>query len=169
MTLQAPTSELSSVGTSANTRATSWAEAEEELKTAEVYWLTTVRPDGRPHVTPLIGVWLDTALYFCAGYPDRKWKDLSTNQNVVLTTGNNAFRDTLDIVVEGKAVVVRDDAKVRRLGDAFESKYGKEWRLPGMHGNDVFEVAPTKVFGFGRGDAKGPPPQGGFSQTRWRF
>jgi uncharacterized pyridoxamine 5'-phosphate oxidase family protein len=139
------------------------------LKTAEVYWLTTVRPDGRPHVTPLIGVWLDTALYFCAGDPDRKWKDLSTNQNVVLTTGNNAFRDTLDIVVEGKAVVVRDDAKVSRLGDAFEAKYGKEWRLPGMHGNDVFEVAPTKVFGFGRGDAKGPPPQGGFSQTRWRF
>jgi nitroimidazol reductase NimA-like FMN-containing flavoprotein (pyridoxamine 5'-phosphate oxidase superfamily) len=169
MTLQAPASELSSVGTSANAKATSWTEAEEQLRTAEVYWLTTVRPDGRPHVTPLIAVWMDAALYFCAGDPDRKWKDLTTNQNVVLTTGNNAFRDTLDIVVEGEAVVVRDDAKVRRLGDAFEAKYGKEWRLPGMHGNDVFEVAPTKVFGFGRGDAKGLPPQGGFSQTRWRF
>jgi hypothetical protein len=36
---------------------TSWDVAREQLETAEVYWLTTVRRDGRPHVTPLIAVW----------------------------------------------------------------------------------------------------------------
>jgi hypothetical protein len=72
-------------------------------------------------------------------------------------------------VVEGEAVVVSDDAKLRRVADAYVAKYGEGWRLPGSDGVLVFEVTPTTAFGFGRGDAKGPPPQGGFSQTRWRF
>jgi nitroimidazol reductase NimA-like FMN-containing flavoprotein (pyridoxamine 5'-phosphate oxidase superfamily) len=44
---------------------TAWKRGRRELKDAELYWLSTVRPDGRPHVTPLLGVWLDGALYFC--------------------------------------------------------------------------------------------------------
>ena len=38
---------------------TPWAEALDALEQAELYWLTTVRADGRPHVTPLIGVVAD--------------------------------------------------------------------------------------------------------------
>ncbi|QFG25164.1 pyridoxamine 5'-phosphate oxidase family protein [Actinomadura sp. WMMB 499] len=34
----------------------SWPEARRLLEDAELYWLATVRADGRPHVTPLIGV-----------------------------------------------------------------------------------------------------------------
>jgi Pyridoxamine 5'-phosphate oxidase len=33
--------------------AAEWAKALADLQGAEVYWLSTVRPDGRPHVTPL--------------------------------------------------------------------------------------------------------------------
>ena len=33
---------------------TPWAEGLEVLRAADTYWLSTVRPDGRPHVTPLI-------------------------------------------------------------------------------------------------------------------
>src|SRR5262245_27224490 len=39
-----------------------WTEARSRLGAAEVFWVSTVRPDGRPHVTPLIAVWLDEAL-----------------------------------------------------------------------------------------------------------
>lgn len=42
------------------------------LDRAELYWLTTVRPDGRPHVTPLIGVALDAAAHFCTGLREHK-------------------------------------------------------------------------------------------------
>ena len=52
--------------------ATEWAKALVDLQDAEVYWLSTVRPDGRPHVTPLLGVWLDGGLYFCTGPAERK-------------------------------------------------------------------------------------------------
>jgi hypothetical protein len=72
-------------------------------------------------------------------------------------------------VVEGEVVVVSDDAKLRRVADAYVAKYGEGWRLPGRDGVLVFEVTLTTGFGFGRGDAKGPPPQGGFNQTRCRF
>jgi nitroimidazol reductase NimA-like FMN-containing flavoprotein (pyridoxamine 5'-phosphate oxidase superfamily) len=169
MTLQTPKSELQDVGTSSGVTATPWTEADERLQNAGVYWLATVRSGGSPHVTPLIAVWLDGALYFCAGDPDLKTKNLAANRKVVVTTGNNALKDGLDIVVEGEAVVVTDAARIRGVGDAFVAKYGEDWRLPSIDGVDLFEVAPVKVFGFGRGDAKGPPPQGGFSQTRWRF
>jgi hypothetical protein len=33
-----------------------------------------VRADSRPHVTPLIALWLDAAMYFCAGASEQKAK-----------------------------------------------------------------------------------------------
>jgi len=37
------------------------------LEDAELFWITTVRVDGRPHVTPLVAVWLDDAIHFATG------------------------------------------------------------------------------------------------------
>lgn len=59
---------------------TGWAEARGELAAALVYWLSTVRPDGRPHITPLIGVWQDGALYFCTDPEERKVKTSRTTR-----------------------------------------------------------------------------------------
>ena len=44
--------------------ATPWEETRRALETAEVFWLATVRADGRPHVTPVAAAWLDGTLYF---------------------------------------------------------------------------------------------------------
>jgi hypothetical protein len=44
-----------------------WAETRRLLEKAELFWITTVRADGRPHVTPLVAVWLDGAMHFCTG------------------------------------------------------------------------------------------------------
>ena len=62
--------------------------ARDDLAGAELYWLSTVRPDGRPHVTPLLGVGglAQGALYFCTGPNERKAKNLSSNCHCVLTT-----------------------------------------------------------------------------------
>ena len=49
-----------------------WPHAERLLEGAHYYWLATTRPDGRPHVTPLWGVWLDGAFYF-DGHPRTRW------------------------------------------------------------------------------------------------
>jgi nitroimidazol reductase NimA-like FMN-containing flavoprotein (pyridoxamine 5'-phosphate oxidase superfamily) len=148
---------------------TDWAEAQQRLENAEVYWLSTVRPDGRPHVTPLLSVWVDGALHFCTGAHERKNKNLERNPQVVLTTGSNALNEGLDLVVEGTAVRTSDDAKLQRIADAYESKYGSEWHFDVRDGaftgqGDahalVYEVAPAVVFGFAKGR---------YGQTRWRF
>ena len=57
-----------------------------------MFWLSTVRTNGRPHVTPLPAMWLDGALHFCTGAEEQKHKDLDANPNVVLTTGMDRFR-----------------------------------------------------------------------------
>jgi nitroimidazol reductase NimA-like FMN-containing flavoprotein (pyridoxamine 5'-phosphate oxidase superfamily) len=168
-----PVTELDARFSSAGASPRPWAEARDQLERAEVFWVSTVRPDGRPHVTPLIAVWLDGALYFCTGADERKGKNLAQNPHCILTTGCNALGEGLDVVVEGDAVQVTDDAQLRRIADAYVSKYGSDWRFEvsdgafvheGAHEGSpvlVFEVAPVTAFGFGKG--------GEFSQTRWRF
>ena len=94
MVEQQPVAELSPFS-SPNAVPTEWSTARTELASAEVYWLSTVRPDGRPHVTPLLGVWLDGALYFCTGPDERKAKNLLSNPACVLTTGCSTL-DGLD-------------------------------------------------------------------------
>ena len=54
------------------TRPTSWSAARAALEAAELFWISTVRADGRPHVTPLVAVWLDDALHFCTGPGEQK-------------------------------------------------------------------------------------------------
>lgn len=150
---------------------TAWAQARKVLDDAELYWVSTVRPDGRPHVTPLLGVWLDGATYFCTGSTERKAKNLMQNPHCILTTGCNKL-DGLDLVVEGEAADVSDETELRSVADAYEAKYGTHLTAPegtwfglgdSIRSGEVlmYRVAPATVFGF----AKGRP----FSQTRWSF
>ena len=88
MVEQEPVTELSPFS-SDGAVPTEWAQARADLRDAEVFWLSTVRPGGRPHVTPLLGVWLDGAVYFCTGSTERKAKNLAQNPQCVLTTGRN--------------------------------------------------------------------------------
>ena len=50
MTKQEPIGELDTDFSSPGATATPWAEARKNLEDAEIFWLSTVRPDGRPHV-----------------------------------------------------------------------------------------------------------------------
>ncbi|MFD3912627.1 pyridoxamine 5'-phosphate oxidase family protein [Streptomyces sp. NPDC058603] len=169
MALKEPRTELDTRYSEPEAAATAWTEAEGLLAGAELFWLSTVRPDGRPHVTPLLAVWADGALHFCTGAAERKAMNLARNPEVVLTTGVNALHGGCDLVVEGTAVRVTDTSRLTVLAALWEAKYGAEWHFDvqdggftGGEGNValVFEVAPRTAFGFG----KAP-----YSQTRWRF
>jgi hypothetical protein len=170
MTDTEPIAELDPAFSSPNATPTPWGDARRQLQAAEIFWLSTVRPDGRPHVTPLIAAWIGDALYFCTGPTERKAKNLETNTHCVLTTGCNAIDGGLDLVVEGDAVRTSDNATLQRVADALASKYGEPFvftvsdgglRSDGSGQGLVFRVAPRKAFGFGKGEV--------FSQTRWRF
>jgi len=167
---QEPVTELSPFS-SEDAVPTAWPQGRRGLQEAEVYWLSTVRPDGRPHVTPLLGIWLAGALYFCTGSGERKAKNLTRNPHCVLTTGRNVL-EGLDLVVEGQAALVSDEAERRNAADTFEAKYGRHFAAPdgtwsglgdAIRGGDalLYRVAPLTAFGFGKSDQ--------FSETRWSF
>jgi general stress protein 26 len=161
-----PTTELHPQFSSDGASPTPWAEAREHLEKASIYWLATVRPDGRPHVTPLLAVWLDGALYFCTGAGERKAKNLAHNSQCVITTGCNVL-EGVDLVVEGEAARVSDEAILQRLVGLYASKYDWHYtvRDGAFYGDagraDVYEVSPATAFGFGKGEVS--------SQTRYRF
>ena len=170
MVEQEPVAELAPFS-SADAVPTRWTQARADLADAEVYWLSTVRPDRRPHVSPLLGIWLDGALYFCTGPAERKARNLAGNPWCVLTTGRNEL-DGLDVVVEGAAAAVIDKAELGMVADTYESKYGPHFTAPegtwfglgdAIRGGTalVYRVAPATAFGFGKGKQ--------YSQTRWRF
>ena len=69
--------------------ATGWDETRRGLDEAGLFWITTVRPDGRLHVTPLVAVWLGGALCFCTGDTEQKAVNLAASPHVILTTGCN--------------------------------------------------------------------------------
>jgi PPOX class probable F420-dependent enzyme len=149
---------------------TLWSDARQVLEAAQVYWLTTVRPDGRPHVTPLIAVWHGDALHFCTGADERKARNIAANPHCILTTGCNRINEGTDVVVEGEAARLADGAALKRIADAYATKYGDEWRFDvrdgafvGQEGNValVFRVAPRQAFAFAKAERYG--------QTRWRF
>lgn len=155
-----PTTALDSRFSDPDTSATSWDDAVKALEAAELSWITTVRADGRPHVTPLVTVWLDDALHFCVGPDEQKAVNLRTNSHVTLTTGCNTWDRGLDVVVEGDAVQVTDDATLQRLADAWRARWDGRWQFQARDGafhHDeggaalVFRVAPAKVLAFGKG------------------
>jgi nitroimidazol reductase NimA-like FMN-containing flavoprotein (pyridoxamine 5'-phosphate oxidase superfamily) len=164
----APTTSLDSRFSDPAATATSWEDTTRVLEAAELFWLTTVRADGRPHVTPLVAVWRDGALHFCTGGAEQKALNLRTNPHVVLTTGGNGWESGIDVVVEGDAVPVADRPTLQRLADAWRTKWDGRWRFEARDGGFrheagealVYAVAPTKVLAFGKGT---------FSHTRHRF
>src|SRR4051794_23906766 len=135
--------------------ATPWEEAERALRDAELYWITTVRSDSRPHVTPLIGVYFDGAMHFTTGLQEQKARNLEDNANVALTTGTNTWAKGLDVVVEGRAVRVGDRPALERLAAAIEDKYGAVRHFDvgdglflhsgGANEAAVFRIEPSKV------------------------
>jgi nitroimidazol reductase NimA-like FMN-containing flavoprotein (pyridoxamine 5'-phosphate oxidase superfamily) len=147
---------------------TSWDETVMTLEAAELFWITTVRVDGRPHVSPLVAVWLDDAIHFSTGAAEQNAVNLRGNPHVILATGCNQWDRGLDVVVEGDAVEVTDDGTLHRLADAWRTKWDGRWEFQAREGafhHDagtalVFSVTPSKVLAFG----KGP-----FTHTRHRF
>jgi len=154
-----------------------WADIERLLTDAQLYWIITVRADGRPHAVPLVGVWHDGAFAFCTGVDEQKQRNLDANPRVAVTTGSTGAQGWdrgRDVVVEGTAVRVTDPDALQELADAWSAKYGEDWQFE-VRGQEfvevshsggateggarVYRVRPDKVLAFG--DAHG--------QTAYRF
>jgi general stress protein 26 len=139
--------------------APSWESVEGLLDDAQLYWLTTVRSDGRPHVTPLVGIWSDGQFAFCTGVGEQKHVNLQHSPLVAVTTGSNGWKSGTDVVVEGTALRITGHEHLRPCAEAWLRKYGDDWAWDadddGFTAGDgtrpwVYVVAPAKVIAFGK-------------------
>jgi hypothetical protein len=165
---QSPVTTLDARYSEESAEATPWPDAVARLERAGLFWVSTVRADGRPHVTPVVAVWMDGALYFSSGPGEQKSKNLAATRYCAVTTGCNTWDEGFDIVLHGEAVVVRDLPLLQQVAGAFLAKYGQDWAFEVAsdgtfrgHGISlVYQLTPVQGLGFG----KRP-----FSHTRWDF
>ena len=166
---RAPRRVQSLVGEGSET--TSWDVARERLANPEhqrTSWLATTRPDGRPHLMPVITTWIDGAIHVVAGEGTRKARNLAADARCVIAMSSTTL-PSVDIVIEGRAEPLADDDDVRHIAESltksgwpleakgdkvdgpnaptagpppytiFRIVPSKGFGLPGMHGMDQFE------------------------------
>ena len=139
-----------------------WSWATERMARSHNYWVATTRPDGRPHVMPVWGVWLEDAepagaFYFSTGSNTRKARNLAANPRCVVCS------ECADeaIIVEGVAKEVTAQSLPPRFKDAYFEKY--KWNVDPSEGG-IYAVRPHVAFAFieNAEDFAG-------AATRWRF
>jgi general stress protein 26 len=162
-----PVAELNENFSEPGASAPPWTDVAAVLTESEMFWLSTVRRDGRPHVAPLPAIWLDGTLHFCTGSDEQKAANLRANPGCVLTTGTSDLRSGLDVVVEGTAVRITDVPRLHELAAIWKSKLDWDYEVTDDGFRDgpsptvlVFGVRPAKILTFG----KAP-----YTQTRYRF
>lgn len=98
-----------------------WAHVSARMTEARNYWIATTQPDGRPHIVPVWGAWLDDTFYFDAPPGTRRQRNLAANTAITvhLESGDNV------VILEGIAVPLADPDPVHftRIADAYEAKY----------------------------------------------
>jgi hypothetical protein len=135
----------------------SWSHVSDRLATAMHYWVSTVSPDGRPHATPVDGVWLDDQLFFGGDPQTRRSRNLAANPAVCihLESGSDV------VILEGDAPLrTVDRALAIRLAEASTRKYGYAPSPDDYAASGVHVFRPRVVFAWKQF------PQ---DATRWRF
>ena len=120
-----------------------WADVERKIADAPVYWIASTRPDGRPHVIPRDGTWLDDGLYYGGSPQTVHYRNITQNPNIVVHVGDGMEA----IMVEG-AVEIEKPSKefAQRLADASFAKYPQYGRMdPKMYLGGVSVLRPKRV------------------------
>jgi hypothetical protein len=141
-----------------------------ELETTDAagrFWIATTRPDGRPHLMAVGIVWDDGRFYLVTGAGTQKGKNLARDPRCVVSVAAPG----IDIVAEGEAKVIRDEAELQRIATLFsgwgpqvrDGAFWHEYSAPsaGPPPWDVWEITPATVYAVSSEEPHGA--------TRWRL
>jgi len=132
-------------------------------------FLATTRPDGRPHMAGVGAVWDDGKVYVVSGPGTRKSRNLAQNPNCSVSMA----LPPIDLVFEGTAERVTDDATLQRLAKRYaeggwparveDAAFTYDYSAPsaGPPPWYLYEIRPTTVFAVLSAEPGGA--------TRWRF
>src|ERR1700730_7979687 len=131
------------VGPDEGTGLLPWSWAVERLTASHDYWLATVRPDRRPHVMPVWGVWQEGSIWFSSSGASRKTHNLAVNPRAAITTDNPAQ----PVVVEGRVERRADEEAIASFTDWVNAKYGTDYSVDFFADNACFQLRPAWAFG----------------------
>ncbi len=124
-----------------------WSDVEARLRASPQYWMATTRPDGRPHVVPRWGVWVDGRLWYDGAPTTVHVRNLLRNPACTLHL-EDGWRA---VIVDGTSQPARPPGVDfgARLAAAFAEKYTDRgyqpepdaWEGPGAGGLVVFGPA----------------------------
>lgn len=165
-----PTPELDERYSSEDATATPWSAAADLLDRAQIAWFSTVRVGGGVHGTPLVFVRAAGRLFVHTGTDEQKTRNLDADPSCSLLVGTGSSDRGLDVSVDGRAVLVTDEATLQIVADGFDAKYPGVWHYEvgdgALRSDDgrsplVYEIVPVRAYGFGKGEVS--------SHTRWTF
>jgi nitroimidazol reductase NimA-like FMN-containing flavoprotein (pyridoxamine 5'-phosphate oxidase superfamily) len=96
-----------------------WRKVDLPLQAGRSIWLSTTRPEGRPHAVPVWYVWDRGAIYFTTRRDMQKAKNLAQQPWVVVHAGDG---DDV-IILQGPAEVVADREELARVDALHAAKY----------------------------------------------
>jgi hypothetical protein len=135
----------------------SWSHVTERMTRALHYWICTVDQNGRPHVTPVDGLWLDDRLYF-GGSPQTR-----RNRNLVVNPAVSVHLDSSEdvVILHGEADLRTPDHELAvQLSTASADKYGYAPAPENYAASGVHIFRPRTVFAW---------KQFPKDVTRWQF
>lgn len=125
-------------------------------------WVSTVRPDGRPHAVPVWYWWDGKNIYFSTWKGTQKFKNLARQPYVVIHAGDGDDA----IILEGTAEVVRDAQELERANTSYMAKYvdpnsGAQATLSNENDSVVYRVRIQHIMAWEYGNIA--------NRTDWRF
>jgi PPOX class probable F420-dependent enzyme len=138
-----------------------WSKLDAFLKSFRSIWISTTRPDGRPHATPVWYLWDGQHIYFTTSPKSQKGKDLAHQSWVIVHAG-----DPDDVIIlEGPAQIVIDKEEQERVNAAYGDKYvdpnsGAKASIFAYH-DDLYRVEVKHVMAWEYGNVR--------NRTDWRF
>jgi len=135
------------------------------------YFLCTIRPDGRPHVTGVGALWIDGDLYIVSGPQTRKSKNVAAKAACSI-----AVRLTgMDVVLDGTARRTTDLETLGRVAAQYRERGWPAQVDAAAHGFTAPYSAPSAgpppwhVYRFVFDTAMGVAGAEPYGATRWRF
>lgn len=133
------------------------------------YFLSTVRPDGRPHTAAVGALWHDGDVYIVSGPETRKSRNLETNPFCTIAVRLPG----IDLVLEGEARRVTDRSRLEVVAERYRAA---GW--PAQVEGDAFTAPysapsagppPWYLYRFTVQTAFGVATEEPYGATRWRF
>lgn len=168
-----PRAAIIATGAEPGTEPMSWEDVRQRFAAGRSYWAATTGPGGRPHVRPVLAVWVDDRVYSTTSPGAAKGRNLERHPQGTLTASTPA----IDIVVEGPASWVGDRRLLEKIAAAYDSKYGwpvtitADGMFDAPYGAPTagpppyrpYAITPRVVYAFGTDDDLG------IRSTRFRF